>query len=151
MSFSSRHTFDQKRLKQPLYRHPWEDVLYTKWSFFWIPSVTVILFQFLPCVLIIIVVKDSKLVCPLHYYRLHSNYCFWRLIWSTWKLFSVCHVLYLIISSRNFLIELIDDPFILSNSYIFSMICSMISSYSQGFHQYIIDIQWKMLNCHIDK
>ncbi|KAK6138951.1 hypothetical protein DH2020_027308 [Rehmannia glutinosa] len=24
------HTFDQKRLKQPLYRHPWEDVLYTK-------------------------------------------------------------------------------------------------------------------------
>ncbi|GKC20852.1 ATP-citrate synthase beta chain protein 2, partial [Tanacetum coccineum] len=23
------HTFDQKRLKQPLYRHPWEDVLYT--------------------------------------------------------------------------------------------------------------------------
>lgn len=25
-----RHTFDQKRLKQPLYRHPWEDVLYTK-------------------------------------------------------------------------------------------------------------------------
>ncbi|CAK9869623.1 unnamed protein product, partial [Sphagnum jensenii] len=22
------HTFDQKRLKQPLYRHPWEDVLY---------------------------------------------------------------------------------------------------------------------------
>lgn len=27
-----RHTFDQKRLKQPLYRHPWEDVLYTKWE-----------------------------------------------------------------------------------------------------------------------
>jgi ATP citrate (pro-S)-lyase len=26
------HTFDQKRLKQPLYRHPWEDVLYTKYS-----------------------------------------------------------------------------------------------------------------------
>ncbi|CAM6095515.1 unnamed protein product [Calypogeia fissa] len=25
------HTFDQKRLKQPLYRHPWEDVLYTKY------------------------------------------------------------------------------------------------------------------------
>ncbi|CAL9064771.1 unnamed protein product [Musa banksii] len=24
------HTFDQKRLKQPLYRHPWEDVLYAK-------------------------------------------------------------------------------------------------------------------------
>ncbi|KMZ62606.1 Citrate (Si)-synthase, Succinate--CoA ligase (ADP-forming) [Zostera marina] len=24
------HTFDQKRMKQPLYRHPWEDVLYTK-------------------------------------------------------------------------------------------------------------------------
>eukprot|EP00250_Pteridium_aquilinum_P019303 c24386_g1_i1 orf=307-2133(+) len=24
------HTFDQNRLKQPLYRHPWEDVLYTK-------------------------------------------------------------------------------------------------------------------------
>ncbi|KAL2459715.1 ATP-citrate synthase beta chain protein 1 [Forsythia ovata] len=24
------HIFDQKRLKQPLYRHPWEDVLYTK-------------------------------------------------------------------------------------------------------------------------
>ncbi|KAJ8766237.1 hypothetical protein K2173_022296 [Erythroxylum novogranatense] len=24
------HTFDQQRLKQPLYRHPWEDVLYTK-------------------------------------------------------------------------------------------------------------------------
>ncbi|CAN4107078.1 unnamed protein product [Withania somnifera] len=24
------HTFDQKRLKQPLYRHPWEDLLYTK-------------------------------------------------------------------------------------------------------------------------
>ncbi|XP_074291874.1 ATP-citrate synthase beta chain protein 1-like [Silene latifolia] len=24
------HTFDQKRLNQPLYRHPWEDVLYTK-------------------------------------------------------------------------------------------------------------------------
>ncbi|KAF2598301.1 hypothetical protein F2Q68_00012052 [Brassica cretica] len=24
------HTFDQKRLKQPLYRHPWEDVLYTQ-------------------------------------------------------------------------------------------------------------------------
>ncbi|XP_054820159.1 ATP-citrate synthase beta chain protein 1-like [Prosopis cineraria] len=24
------HTFDQKRLKQPLYRHPWEDVLYLK-------------------------------------------------------------------------------------------------------------------------
>ncbi|KAG6764067.1 hypothetical protein POTOM_031524 [Populus tomentosa] len=24
------HTFDQKRLKQPLYRHPWEDVLYSK-------------------------------------------------------------------------------------------------------------------------
>ncbi|XP_047174020.1 ATP-citrate synthase beta chain protein 2-like [Vigna umbellata] len=23
------HTFDQKRLKQPLYRHPWEDVVYT--------------------------------------------------------------------------------------------------------------------------
>eukprot|EP00899_Mesostigma_viride_P016394 jgi/Mesvir1/24756/Mv22014-RA.1 len=23
------HSFDQKRLKQPLYRHPWEDVLYT--------------------------------------------------------------------------------------------------------------------------
>ncbi|XP_057430953.1 ATP-citrate synthase beta chain protein 1-like [Lotus japonicus] len=23
------HAFDQKRLKQPLYRHPWEDVLYT--------------------------------------------------------------------------------------------------------------------------
>ena len=28
--FKNRHTFDQKRLKQPLYRHPWEDVLYTK-------------------------------------------------------------------------------------------------------------------------
>ncbi|KAJ6322219.1 hypothetical protein OIU77_012149 [Salix suchowensis] len=27
------HTFDQKRLKQPLYRHPWEDVLYTKLVF----------------------------------------------------------------------------------------------------------------------
>ncbi|XP_024390625.1 ATP-citrate synthase beta chain protein 2 [Physcomitrium patens] len=26
------HTFDQKRLKQPLYRHPWEDVLYTKYT-----------------------------------------------------------------------------------------------------------------------
>jgi ATP citrate (pro-S)-lyase len=26
------HTFDQKRLKQPLYRHPWEDVLYTKYA-----------------------------------------------------------------------------------------------------------------------
>lgn len=25
------HTFDQKRLKQPLYRHPWEDILYTKY------------------------------------------------------------------------------------------------------------------------
>ncbi|KAH0673321.1 hypothetical protein KY284_024408 [Solanum tuberosum] len=24
------HTFDQKRMKQSLYRHPWEDVLYTK-------------------------------------------------------------------------------------------------------------------------
>ncbi|KAL6561714.1 ATP-citrate synthase beta chain protein 1 [Orobanche minor] len=24
------HTFDQKRLKQPIYRHPPEDVLYTK-------------------------------------------------------------------------------------------------------------------------
>eukprot|EP00879_Flechtneria_rotunda_P030418 GHRR01033049.1.p1 GENE.GHRR01033049.1~~GHRR01033049.1.p1 ORF type:complete len:207 (+),score=79.37 GHRR01033049.1:109-729(+) len=24
------HTLDQKRLQQPLYRHPWEDVLYTK-------------------------------------------------------------------------------------------------------------------------
>ena len=24
------HALDQKRLKQPLYRHPWEDVLYTK-------------------------------------------------------------------------------------------------------------------------
>ncbi|XP_062108796.1 ATP-citrate synthase beta chain protein 2-like [Humulus lupulus] len=24
------HTFDQKRLKQPLYSHPWEDTLYTK-------------------------------------------------------------------------------------------------------------------------
>ncbi|WVZ20215.1 hypothetical protein V8G54_007537 [Vigna mungo] len=24
------HTFDQKRLKQPLYRHPWEDVLHPK-------------------------------------------------------------------------------------------------------------------------
>uniref|UniRef100_A0A803Q4S2 ATP citrate synthase n=1 Tax=Cannabis sativa TaxID=3483 RepID=A0A803Q4S2_CANSA len=27
------HTFDQKRLKQPLYRHPWEDVLYTNLRF----------------------------------------------------------------------------------------------------------------------
>ncbi|KAH9531432.1 hypothetical protein CY35_19G037900 [Sphagnum magellanicum] len=26
------HTFDQKRLKQPLYRHPWEDVLYAKYA-----------------------------------------------------------------------------------------------------------------------
>ncbi|KAJ7544519.1 hypothetical protein O6H91_09G081600 [Diphasiastrum complanatum] len=25
------HTFDQRRLKQPLYRHPWEDVLYSKY------------------------------------------------------------------------------------------------------------------------
>jgi ATP citrate (pro-S)-lyase len=25
------HTFDQKRLKQPLY-HPWEDVLYAKYA-----------------------------------------------------------------------------------------------------------------------
>jgi ATP citrate (pro-S)-lyase len=24
------HSLDQKRLAQPLYRHPWEDVLYTK-------------------------------------------------------------------------------------------------------------------------
>jgi hypothetical protein len=24
------HSLDQKRLQQPLYRHPWEDVLYTK-------------------------------------------------------------------------------------------------------------------------
>lgn len=24
------HALDQKRLKQPLYRHPWDDVLYTK-------------------------------------------------------------------------------------------------------------------------
>lgn len=23
------HALDQKRLQQPLYRHPWEDVLYT--------------------------------------------------------------------------------------------------------------------------
>jgi len=30
IDFCFRHTFDQKRLKQPLYRHPWEDVLYTK-------------------------------------------------------------------------------------------------------------------------
>jgi citrate synthase len=22
------HVFDQKRLKQPLYRHPWDDILY---------------------------------------------------------------------------------------------------------------------------
>ncbi|CAM6014640.1 unnamed protein product [Sphagnum balticum] len=26
------HTFDQKRLKEPLYRHPWEDVLYTRYG-----------------------------------------------------------------------------------------------------------------------
>lgn len=24
------HALDQKRLHQPLYRHPWEDILYTK-------------------------------------------------------------------------------------------------------------------------
>ena len=24
------HALDQKRLQQPLYRHPWDDVLYTK-------------------------------------------------------------------------------------------------------------------------
>ncbi|KAH8496424.1 hypothetical protein H0E87_019256 [Populus deltoides] len=30
IDFCFGHTFDQKRLKQPLYRHPWEDVLYTK-------------------------------------------------------------------------------------------------------------------------
>ncbi len=24
------HALDQKRLQQPLYRHPWEDVLYTQ-------------------------------------------------------------------------------------------------------------------------
>ncbi|KAH8937216.1 hypothetical protein BDL97_16G015200 [Sphagnum fallax] len=26
------HTFDQKRLKEPLYHHPWEDVLYTRYG-----------------------------------------------------------------------------------------------------------------------
>ncbi|OIW10374.1 hypothetical protein TanjilG_28125 [Lupinus angustifolius] len=32
-----RRNFDQKRLKQPLYCHPWENVLYTKWEdFVWL-------------------------------------------------------------------------------------------------------------------
>ncbi|KAG2283973.1 hypothetical protein Bca52824_055193 [Brassica carinata] len=30
IGYLNGHTFDQKRLKQPLYRHPWEDVLYTQ-------------------------------------------------------------------------------------------------------------------------
>jgi hypothetical protein len=29
-AFAAGHALDQKRLQEPLYRHPWDDVLYTQ-------------------------------------------------------------------------------------------------------------------------